>query len=607
MNGRAASTALALVLLTACGGLPSRRVDVAPPRLVEVTPSGSVVDPSATLRLRFSEPLKRSSVFQHTVADDPSSPEVPDAVLLVTAADRDKVVRTSSGKTSRAVDNLPLSESERAVAVPAEVALSTDRMEITVAPSDGFVPDTTYHLFLSREVSDDANNRLVDGDTRTNVSIELRFVASPAVDRIAPVAQLRSPVAGQAGVPVDLDAVEIVFSEAVDTSTLDAAAVGLVEESTGLRMLPVELLWRGETLIASFAAPDASGWDDGSGACGVLCLGDSYRLFADGAVRDLAGNLSTTGEAERFTAAICRDVGDPRFGPDVDVVAGDTSVELTWRTDEASTSEVVFSLCGDGDCPEPFIGERASCDVDVCDLPESSDAFACVHRVELRDLLPSTTYTVTLVSRDAGGRGTSGHTLSFTTLPPQPRLAITELLAAPQGLADPNQGKFVELQNVGRVAVDLSSPAGGWKLARCGDPSCATLTNSWPMRPAAGASGLLAPGAVAVAAGTAFDAAAMGVPSGTLMLRHTGSASTVLSNGLTATTVYTYVLVAPDGSIASRYGAYLGKPDSHRGRAFERVAPEAPDAAETWRLSDAPVPGAPGNYATPGSSVAAAD
>jgi hypothetical protein len=303
------------------------------------------------------------------------------------------------------------------------------------------------------------------------------------------------------------------------------------------------------------------------------------------------------------------DTFGPRFAPGSGVVVDDTTARIDWRTDEASSSEVYFSICGDGSCPEPFVGASAACAVDICALPDEVDTFACHHTVELRGLEPSTTYTVTLASSDAGGRATSGETLTFTTLAPQPRLAITELFATPQGM-DANKGKFVELQNIGRIPVDVTptSAGKGWKLARCSDATCTTMTNLWPMKPATGA-GTLSPGDVAVAAGRDFDAAAMGVPAEALLLRNDGSATTVLSNGLTSTAAYTYALLSPDGKVVSTYGAHLGKPDAAavKGRSFERTSAGASDAAEHWRACDMPVAGAPGNFATPGMAAASAN
>jgi hypothetical protein len=603
------SIALAAGLFAACGGLPERRVDITAPRLVSAQPGSGVVPANVTFRLRFSEPLKRSTVFWSAVAADGGTVEAPDAVLLVPATARDKVVRSSSGKTSYAVDNLPLSQTERESAVPAEVALSEDRTELTVAPSDGLTPDATYHLFLSRELADDANNRLVNADTKVNESFELRFVVAPAVDDVAPVARLRSPVAGQDGVSLELDTVEVSFSEPVDHDSVDLSRAGLVETSTGMTMSFAGHEWRGDVLALALPAALPDGYEDGTGMCATLCIGDRYTLSADGLVRDVAGNASVTDAGQAFGAAMCMDTFGPRFGAAAEVVVDDTTARLVWTTDEPSSSEVYFSLCGDGVCPEPVVGASAACDVDVCALPDEVDAFACVHTVELKDLEPSTTFTVTLASADAGGRATSGETLTFTTLAPQPRLAITELFATPQGI-DVNKGKFVEIQNVGRIAVDLApaTVGGGWKLARCSDAVCGTTTNVWPMKPATG-SGTLAPGDVAVAAGRDFDAAAMGVPAGTMLLKHDGNATTVLSNGLTSTTAYTYALLSPEGKLVSTYGAHLGKPDAAavKGRSFERAAPGAPDTAGNWRACDLPVAGAPGNFATPGVTTATAN
>jgi hypothetical protein len=94
-----------------------------------------------------------------------------------------------------------------------------------------------------------------------------------------------------------------------------------------------------------------------------------------------------------------------------------------------------------------------------------------------------------------------------------------------------------------------------------------------------------------------------------VLLKNDGTATTVLSNGLTSTTAYAYALLSPEGQVVSTYGAHLGKPDAAavKGRSFERTSPGVADTAEHWRACDVPVSGAPGNFATPGVSRAAAD
>jgi hypothetical protein len=393
---------------------------------------------------------------------------------------------------------------------------------------------------------------------------------------------------------VDLELVDVVFSEAMDENSWSPGSITLREEGTGKTIFPAESAWA-ENVLTLVLPPNT-----GAG-CGTLCPGVTYVLQTDESITDVAGNpVSVPVDGQSFTAATCTDTAPPRVAA-ASVVASpsDTSATIRWNTDEPSSSSVELVVCDGGGClAPPFTGGDANCSVDTCNLPSDEASFACAHTVKVTGLEPQKTYTVVAISADPGRREGRSQEVTFTTLAPLPKVVISELFATPQGLTDANRGKFVELYNAGSTPVDLND----WALGRCADPSCATITNRWTLKAsAAGASTTLAPGAFAVAHGKAFDMAAMSVPAGTL--EFLGSSDTLLANGLTSTTAYTYVLLAPGGSSPiSSYSAHLGKPNltSNNGRSFERKDLAGDDVVSNWAVSTAAVPGAAGNFATPG-------
>jgi hypothetical protein len=589
-----------VAVVWACGG-SKPTVDVKPPTLVSTSPSlGSPVPVDAVLRLRFSEPVKRSSLFWTATG---AAEETPDSLLLVAADDRGAIVKTSSNEA----DTPPVSATTREKLVPVEVTLSEDRTEVSIRPLAPLAGDAAYFLYVSKRLSDDANNRLVNPDTKKNETLEMRFTTAPLPDDVRPVATLLVPAAHVVGAPdqtqpLDLARVQVLFSEPMDVATVTPDRLRIVEEGTGTVLAPSGLAWNGNILSMDLPTHPAGG------DCVRLCPAKLYVLSIDPSVTDLAGNaVVAPDENQYFLSAACLDTAAPRLASDsAEVRPSDVTAIVTWRSDEASTSRVEFDDCGAAACPEPVDGPVSVCagNVDICALPSDEASFACTHTVRLTGLVASTSYAIRVLSFDVGGRGPTALTASFTTLAPQPRLALTELLATPQGLDDVNKGKFVEIQNVGSAAIDLA-PVGGkaWTLARCGDADCSTaaLTNKWSMKPSGPATSL-APGAFAVAAGKLFDAPAMAVPADTMLLVSTGTSTTVVANGLTSTVAYRYALLSPEGDVVSTYGAHLGKPDASgvKGHSFERKDPAGDDSADNWAVSSAPLAGAPGTSATPG-------
>lgn len=595
MRRPARPTLLALALC-ACGpARPPITVDLVAPYVLGVEPSGNTVAVDATFHLRFSEPVRREKLFW---TDPATTRENPDSVLLAAAEDEDDLVS--------AANSPPLSASQRAKTVPATVTLSADRATVDLAPAQRLEGLKSYVIVVSRKVVDDHSNGLVTPDTKVNETQVVRFTTAGAPDTTRPTATLKAPSAGAGGVSIDVHEVDVQFSEPMDKATVTSAHVGLVELAGQLSIAPADIKWI-ENVAALELPPNA-----GAG-CVTLCPGKAYALFVDGAVRDLAGNALEPVDAavQRFTAATCADAAPPQLAAaTLHAEPTDRSAVVTWKTDEPSTSVVRFETCGAGPCPPAAAGDDASCTADVCHLPTDQATFGCGHSVRLTGLWAATAYTVRLVSKDGGGRETVSPALTFTTLAALPRLVLNELFATPvdgAGKSDSDQ-KYVELYNAGSEAVDLTPTGTGstrraWALARCADATCTgAMSNVWPMKPA-GASGLLAPGGHALAAGNAFDPAKLGVGAAVLVLHNDGTSTTVLSTGLTTTSAYAFALLAPGGIVVSTYGAFLGLPNAKtaNGHSFERKDAQGEDAAANWAVSTAAVSGAPGNFATPGT------
>lgn len=346
----------------------------------------------------------------------------------------------------------------------------------------------------------------------------------------------------------------------------------------------------------------------------------TYVLVLSDEIRDVAGNKIATDETGKkketqvikFTTSStlsCNDTRAPIADEQnvlVDLLSSHAVVR--WSTDEPGSSEVHFaqgdadflqSVCADStDECRVASAPASACDVPVrpCTMPDDAP-FVCGREVVLTGLRPATTYSFRIVSKDMSGNATYGDVRSFTTEEP-PVVVISEIFATPQGLSDPNEGKFVEIFNGGDDPVDLA----GWGLARCAESACSSLPSSpWTFRPlVTGGSLVLAPGAYAVAGGDKFNPAAMGVPEGTLHLR--GSTTTLISNSVSASTANSFALVSANGEMVSTYRAHLGTPNTggRAGKSFERKDPLGPDTADNWLLSTAAIAGKAGNFATPG-------
>lgn len=583
---------LLCLALFACGpGERDVEPDLVSPWVVSIEPLGETVDTEASFRVRFSEPIRRASVFwPDPVLED----EFADGIVLAKAVNERSVVS--------AANNPPLSATQRARTIPMVVVLEPQRDRATLVPTVPLDGLTEYVLVFSRRISDDRNNPLVkESGGRVGETLVFRFTTGPAPDRSRPQAQLASPPAGASGVPLDLPRVEVAFSKGVDVSTVTRESIGLFERGTGRMIHPDDFTLDESRLVMTL--PSQAGESD----CHQLCPSREYELWMSEAITDELGNPLDTARliTQVFKAADCLQTASPRIAAaTVGHSRRDVSARITFRADMPVRASVEFvagdeaaflAACGDartGECRE-LVGGWTPCSMDVCTLPADDASFACDQVVTLEGLDPATAYTWRVVATSLSDRRTEGALHTFTTLEPIERVVLNEIFASPVGMGL-DEGRFIELYNDGRRGVNLT----GWQLARCTDPGCnGETTNAWTMRAVEGSAELL-PGQFAVASGTAFDAVAFQLPAEALRLR---SATATTLGVVTKTSALPLALVRPDGVVVSTYGAHLGAPgaDGNDGRSFERADVSGPDVRVNWGPSANEVGGTE-NFATPG-------
>ena len=143
-----------------------------------------------------------------------------------------------------------------------------------------------------------------------------------------------------------------------------------------------------------------------------LAPGATYRVQV--ASTDPVGNGPGVSELFSFTTSASADISAPQITIAPEVVAvSDRVATITWATDEAGSSEVLFGQ-------------------DALDQSASDSQLATEHRVELPNLEPNTTYKFRVRSFDAVENGpTQSSELSFTTAA-APDVRAPALVGTPQ-------------------------------------------------------------------------------------------------------------------------------------------------------------------------------
>lgn len=586
---RILATLVAGALVAGCEPPMDRIIpDLEPPYIVRVTPSGNAVAADATFEIKFSEPIQHRTIFWH---DEDLGEAVPDGIVLGLSDDEDYL--------KSAVDNPPLSVTQRKKTLPVEVVLSASRDTVTVRPMQPLEGLTNYTLLVTRKIKDDRSNSLIKAPgEKKNATQLFSFTTAPSPDRTPPVATLKNPVPETTGVPIELGQVEVGFSEEIDAPTLTAATIGLRVRGTQDELVTAAVTLEG--LVATFTLGDHP-----DGDCEKLCPDTEYELRVSSSVTDLAGNPVSTANlsTQYFKSATCTDDHPPRIAneatPEVD--PGDVSVKVTWRTDEASTSVVelvegdeakLVTECSASPTEACVIvtGASSACQADVCELSDNPAEWQCQHSVVVSGLKPDTRYTLRVLSADAKGQQVYSNAVDFDTLEPLPKIVLNELFVSPSAPLT-TTSEFIELFNAGDLDVDLA----GWKIVRCDDNDCTTYTNESPLAPWDETDPTVLPaGAYAVVVGNSFPWYSASDVDGALVFRGLKS----LRDG----NVDGYVLLNQDGVPASSYRGHLGKANStaNKAKSFERKVATEADEAGNWAVSTAEFGTPAGNFATPG-------
>jgi len=532
-----------------------------------------------------------------------------------------------------------MTPSQRALLIATSIEFSADRSSVTLVPAYRLEAGTEISVMVSpRILSEDGAPISLEGEFDPD-RVVAKFQVEGGSSDTAFHAALVEPTPHAMGQALELESVRLSFSAPVDRPTLQAGSIVLEDAESGEVIVPAEVRWAGDDAVLMLPA-------SANPECDRLCPQRRYGVAARGEVRAASGAVLTPIDPaeQSFTTAPCRDRIAPVIEGAALVAVEDVAVEIGWTTNEPAASRVELVSC-QGVCPNIRIEPRdEACAVDRCRVPPpfdladddatstdsttSSDRATstesdgggaqseverpvCRHSVRVSGLRPSTRYVFRAVAEDASRNVTPSEEIETVTSDPRPHLVLTEILAAPlrligrDGKPDADIGKFVEIRNVGEIAVSLR-PEGsgasrvGWSLGRCRDEACSGLCEKcrpWLMRPLEDHA-VLAPGAYAVAAGRDFDPVLMEVHPGAMLLGGDGGGVTMLSNGLTAGAAAAYALLDPSGRIVSRYGGTLGVPADHQGRSMERWPPTG--ESSEWRWSESAVAGLHGMYASPG-------
>lgn len=526
MNWQRAA-ALGFAMLACTTAVPS--VDGGPPRVAFVDPP-ALIATGHPITITFSAPMDPASLQR---AGDPGG---SDTIALVRESDADELATS--------FDRPRLSQRARALTLPATLEVGADSTVAKLRPAFSLASDETYVLLVGRNARDTSQRQLVDDAGRpATFRRKLRVAAPPQASR----GYLTFPAPGARNVPTNLRQLS------VDAA---AGAVSLVgDDGTIAPLTRVS----GESVTLD--APS-------HGACDPLCPRTRYWLATE-----TRGQLAQDG----FVTADC--AAPPlSMAPGIDLLLGDRSLRASWRQsgsglahlEAAPGDETDLALScgapdgggGDATClrgPEAMV----DCAPDLCAPPGEP---ACVAGAELPGLSPDTDYAMRVVSTDGTGATVASDPLAAHTLPPQPRVVITEVMY--HSAASPDAaGEFIEVVAEGDAAISLCdltlSANGGAAKPLCTDQIV-----------------LLMPGQYAIVVGAAFDSANYALPPNAVVV-HAATAA-LLGRGLPDRPPPTLALRSSDDVVVSTYSGFG---DCRRGVSIERATPDAPDAPQSWHCA----------------------
>lgn len=526
-----AALASPLPLLLLCACPPEDEDDDTPPRVLSVEPAAPVVPVTVSFTVRFSETLDEDTLSGDVTAEN----------LSVTIAPRAEVDEAFLSD----LRNPPFSDSRQDDVVVVDVAAQGDF--ITVTHSAPLLPLTAYVLAISENVRDTSSNPLVGPDGLT-----APFLYDFVTDAGAPEVQ-ETDVPGNGVVVPNRKYFRVTFNQPVQN--VDASTLTL----TGASNPAVEAVLLDETrTVATLVLADPA-----SGCERLAPSGDYVLAASDGIVADTGQPLMPY--ALPIAAGTACDTA-PNTLRDVLPVAGEVSATVRYATSKPSTSEVWFGVAGGeldclgGPCPVPGVASGGS----GGNFPASA---------QLDGLTVNVTYDFLVVAEDE--IGSLARQQGTLTTAPLPKITINEFLAdSPDGVSDPD-GEFIELVSFEpTIATDVS----GWRVEET-TASGSVKTCTLP----AGAS--IPAGGFLVMVPSGFDETPYGdVPDA---VRATLGSWCGLNNE-------PITLLLKDAG-GRPIGGISTASEPGNGKSLERIAPDAPDAAESFcesRSDTGPTPGA---------------
>lgn len=505
--------------------------DDTPPRVISVSPSSPSVPVATTFVVTFSEEMDEDTISGDVAADN----------LSVAMAPRDQVDDAFLSD----LRNPPFSESRQDDVVALDVAADGDT--ITVTPRAPLVPLTAYVLAVSENVRDPSSNPLVGPD-----GLAAPFLYEFVTDAGAP-AVVSTDVPGNGVVVPNRKYFTVTFNQPVQNVTTATLTL------TGASSPAVEAVLLDEArTVATLVLADPPSGCERLVPLGNYALSASAEIVADTGQGLVPFGLPLAAGASCDTA--------PNTLRDVQAVAGEVSATVRYGTSKPSLTEVWFGQAGRAlDClggPCPVVG-----------VSSGGAAGNFPHSAQLAGLTVDITYDFLVVAEDEVG-SVARQQGSFTTAP-LPKITINEFLAdSPDGVSDPD-GEFIELVSFEpSVTTDVS----GWRVEET-TASGSVKTCTLP----SGAS--LPPGGFLVMVPSGFDETPYGdVPDN---VRATLSSWCGLNNE-------PITLLLKDGNGRPIAGISTAS-EPGNGKSLERIAPDAPDAPESFcesRSDVGPTPGA---------------
>jgi|GEM_PF-3767421 len=192
-----------------------------------------------------------------------------------------------------------------AINIAGTVSLNADKTTATFTPTSALSNSTVYTVTVAKGVKDLAGNSMT-GDKIWN------FTTGVAADTTPPTIVSMVPAAGATNVDVGT-VVTIVFSEAMDSSTLTPSAINLYN---GAVAVAGSVFVSADKKTATLT-PSAS-----------LAASTLYRVAITNGVKDTAGNMMTGDQSWNFTTAAAVDATPPTVTA-ISPASGSTDIALS--------------------------------------------------------------------------------------------------------------------------------------------------------------------------------------------------------------------------------------------------------------------------------------